>query len=517
MYQFIQANEIAFFEMIHGLNGNGIRFRNEPMPRGCTPLTADIVFEVNPDNQCIRLCVQGDIQFEGSDTGLSQWFTDGAVEFNDIHSLVEWLQQTLAPNMPDSASASSVSGAAVSGTQPDEARETPSSPDVEAPQQRPPPRQEASGRSITDTARVTEQISDEEKPLFLDEEHLLRELTAQVVGQSGSLEVLSSAVSNHVARSNPRHPLTLFAIGPSGVGKTRTGMSLVAVLNGGVETGRYEFLRLDMCEYREAHRVSQLIGSPQGYAGYGEGAQLVDALSRNPRTVVLFDEIEKAHPDILKVLMNAMDAGRLSSASRGSGGTREIDCRKAIFFFSSNLDCESILRALEQREAFDDPETIDEICREHMKAAGIPPELVGRIGHFLVYRPLAAAGKAEVTAMQIRETASEYGLDVRYVDPDVVVETIQAVRARGGGARVYSYQIDRLLGRVFREASCARETGPLRILGPAPFKYERMPAAAPQTAEPSAKESAGKTKQKIKDGGEAAPVEPKEECAAIGG
>ena len=493
MYQFIHADENAFFDLFQGLNGSCMKFRNEPMPRGCEPSQADIGFEISPRDGKILLCVQDGVAYTGDAESLRRWFSDGVLSFDGIQSFLSWLSDDLSAQMgPVSGSGTESGGEADAAPGREPAPSQPSSP--------PEPRQPA---SITDTARVTEQIRDDADPVFLDEEELFNALSANVVGQDESLHTLASAVSGHVARANPRRPLTLFAIGPSGVGKTRTGSSIVSVLNGGGRNGRYEFLRLDMCEYREAHRVSQLIGSPQGYVGYGEGAQLSDALARNPRTVVLFDEIEKAHPDILKVLMNAMDAGRLSTAGRAGDGSREVDCRKAVFFFSSNLECESVLRALEQRSAFGNPETVDEVCRGHLKAAGIPPELIGRIGHFLVYRPLGPESKAEITATQVRETAAEYGLDVRYVAPDVIVDIIQAVRARGGGARVYAYQIDRILGRVFTQAARQRCAGAIRILGPAPYSYEPMPvtsdtpsaaialsSSAAVTAEPTVRQEA---------------------------
>jgi hypothetical protein len=490
MKQFIEANECAFVELAQSLNGQCMRFRNETMPQGCTPASADVGFELSPRNGRIQLCVQDGVRYTGDNPSLRQWFGQGWLEFDGVHALTAWLRDELNPAMPRSGDNPALpevpeSPAVSAGATP----VTSGQADSPAPAGRP-SRQRAQRRpegAITDTAQVTERIREDSEPLFLDEDEVFRTLSQGVVGQDDSLRVLALAISGHVARANPRRPLTLFAIGPSGVGKTRTGLSIVSVLNNKGQSGRYEFLRLDMCEYREAHRVSQLIGSPQGYAGYGEGAQLTDALARNPRTVVLFDEIEKAHPDILKVLMNAMDAGRLSTAGRAGDGSREVDCRHAVFFFSSNLDCESILRSLEQREAIEDMEAVDEVCRAHLKAAGIPPELIGRIGHFLVYRPLNAESKAEIAAVQIRETAEEYGLDVRYVAPDVVVDVIQAVRARGGGARVYAYQIDRLLGRIFREAAYHRHTSPIRLLGPAPYRYELIPDGDPAAgAEPPA-------------------------------
>ncbi|MDQ3181832.1 MAG: AAA family ATPase [Acidobacteriota bacterium] len=157
---------------------------------------------------------------------------------------------------------------------------------------------------------------------------------------------LSSRVSRHLARSNPRRPTTVFAVGPTGVGKTQTAETLARSLSRLMPNRQnFHFLRLDMSEYQERHRVSQLLGAPQGYIGYGEGAQLLDALAMYPRCVVLFDEIEKAHPDILRTLMNAMDAGRISSPHQNNGN-RQIDCRKAIFCFTSNLESSGILQEL---------------------------------------------------------------------------------------------------------------------------------------------------------------------------
>ena len=106
-------------------------------------------------------------------------------------------------------------------------------------------------------------------------------------------------------------------------GKTKTVEVLAEILSELHSDGEYQYLRLDMSEYQEAHRVSQLIGAPQGYVGHGESSQLLDALRSSSKTIVLFDEIEKAHPAILKVLMNAMDAGRLSSAS-GTGADTKL-------------------------------------------------------------------------------------------------------------------------------------------------------------------------------------------------
>ncbi len=450
MEQFINAPANAFSEMLAGLNGDCVRFNEQAFPTGFSPSHGAIGFELNPANDKVCVLIQNGVQYSGRTPSLQRWAHDGILEFNDAAALVRWLRDDVAPAMAVTATAGGVQTAASAS------HATP---------------------AITDTRQVTERLENRSDALYIDEERIFSLLTESVKGQDDALRVLSPALSRHIARKEPRRPLTVFAVGPTGVGKTKTGLCVTTILNQLSENGaNYEFLRLDMCEYREAHRVSQLLGSPQGYVGYGEGAQLTDALARNPRTVVLFDEIEKAHPDILKVLMNAMDAGRLSTASRGSGTSREVDCRKSIFFFSSNLETESIHRSLEQRSAYADPEVVDEICRTHLKVAGIPPELIGRIGHFLAFRPLSAKSKAEIVAVEIREAAREYGLDLGKVDPDVVVDVIQSSKAHSFGARAYDYQIHRLLGKVFAQAGHQHVTGPILIKGPAPYAFEVMPA-----------------------------------------
>ena len=201
-------------------------------------------------------------------------------------------------------------------------------------------------------AAVQEGIRDLHKPLYLDEEVLFQQLHKRILGQDDALKGLAAVMVRHLARQRPARPAVIFAVGPSGVGKTRTAEVMAQVLREfDDENNGYQFLRLDMTEYQEAHRVSQLIGAPQGYIGHGDGSQLADSLRANPRTIVLFDEIEKAHSAILRVLMNAMDAGRLSTAARSADG-REIDCRHAVFMFTSNMDAKSILDELQSRSAF---------------------------------------------------------------------------------------------------------------------------------------------------------------------
>jgi ATP-dependent Clp protease ATP-binding subunit ClpA len=323
-----------------------------------------------------------------------------------------------------------------------------------------------SAESLTDLDAIRAAASELSKAIFVDEDDLLRQLTNVVIGQPTALQALASCVARHCARSHPTRPAVVFAVGPSGVGKTRSAEELAdAIAAAGDVKEAYGYLRLDMNEYQEAYRISQLLGSPQGYVGHSEGSQLLDALSSNPRTIILFDEIEKAHPAVLRSLMNAMDAGRISAASKVQG-QREIDCSRAIFFFTSNLESRAILEELQQRDSFGDRSIEDDVCRRRLRAAGIAPEIVGRIGRFLVFRDLTPEVRAEIVTHAIAEIAGEYGLTITRVAPTVVIDLLKQSRSEDFGVRPERSLIDDLLGGAFAAAARQGLRGSLTISGP---------------------------------------------------
>ncbi|XP_065668496.1 mitochondrial disaggregase isoform X5 [Hydra vulgaris] len=165
-----------------------------------------------------------------------------------------------------------------------------------------------------------------------------------IVGQQGAIQAVSSAIRR---RQNgwvdDQHPLVFLFLGSSGIGKTELAKQLAKFLHKDVEKS---FIRLDMSEYQEKHEVSKLIGSPPGYVGYEQGGQLTTKLKAFPKAVVLFDEVEKAHPDVLTVMLQLFDEGRLTD---GHGKT--VECKDAIFVMTSNLASEEIAdHALELRQ-----------------------------------------------------------------------------------------------------------------------------------------------------------------------
>jgi len=440
MRQFLINNDIAFRNLEEQARDACIRFRSQEMPPGSIPKYADIGFEISENPSAAKLFVDKEIQYNGSSHEIKSWFQTGVIQFPDFNALRSWFLGTLLHAFNGELAAGQDLGVQ--------------------------PVLKETTTDITDMAVVHEGIRDIHRPLYLDEAVLFERLNQRILGQVDALKGLSAVMARHLARRQPSRPAVIFAVGPSGVGKTRTAEMMSQVLREFYdENNSYQFLRLDMTEYQEAHRVSQLIGAPQGYIGHGDGSQLLDALRSNPRTIVLFDEIEKAHPAILRVLMNAMDAGRLSTASRTANGP-EIDCRHAVFMFTSNIDANSILDELESRKAFGKRAIEDEVCRRRLHAAGIAPEIVGRIGRFLVFRPLSPEIRAEIVALAIAEVGEEYGLKIKYVEPSVIVDLMHKARSSNFGVRPERYLIDDLLGATFAEAASCDTSKPVTVVGP---------------------------------------------------
>lgn len=423
MYQFINGSEEAFADMERRTHQACIVFREE-MPPGSTPDWARIGFEVNPQDGSATLFVEANLLYVGESLTIKQWFDAGMLQFGSFQQMREWIQRDLAVayNGPDPniSQIDYTTGG-----------------------------EQMMLETITDMPKLMEEVEARNRLKLIDQELLYNGLAARVRGQDDALRILSRRVARHASKENPGRPLTIFAVGPTGVGKTQTAETLTEVL-GRNDRDRPGYLRIDCSEYSEQHRVSQLLGAPPGYVGYGNHSPLVNTLTGSPKCVILFDEIEKAHPDVLRTLMNAMDAGRLSAPSIQGRGA--IDCRQTIFFFTSNLNCEGILREVAAHEAFQDAARIDGICRSGIVKAGIQPELAGRMGCFLVFQPLSKSAQAEVMILSIVDIGREYGVDVARVEPSVIASIMDSSFTGDFGARPARNVIEDTLGLAFAEA-----------------------------------------------------------------
>lgn len=275
------------------------------------------------------------------------------------------------------------------------------------------------------------------------------DLRSIIRGQDDALalihERLKTSRLDLVRQGLPRGVFLL--VGPPGVGKTETAEQVAHHLYG----GRQFLTVINMSEYQEKHSLSRLIGSPPGYVGYGEGGLLTEAIRKKPYSVVLLDEVEKAHPDVLNLFLQAFDKGVIND-----GEGREIDCKNIVFFMTSNLGAEALL---ENQDAVADAsqdalaKAIRPYLASHFKSA-----LLSRLT-LLCYKPLTPAVRSEIIELKLSATAERLGTTrgLSLVWDEVVVAAIDGLAVHTeSGARMVDQTIDRFLLSAIAEETLSR-------------------------------------------------------------
>ncbi len=264
--------------------------------------------------------------------------------------------------------------------------------------------------------------------------HLEDHLHERVVNQSEAITAVANAVRrSRAGLQDPDRPVGSFIfLGPTGVGKTETARALAEFLF----DDEHAMIRLDMSEYMERHAVSRLIGAPPGYVGYEEGGQLTEAVRRRPYSVVLFDEIEKAHGDVFNVLLQILDDGRLTD-----GQGRTVNFRNTVLMMTSNIGSPWILE-----HTGDDWEEVETKVREALRQA-FRPEFLNRVDETLVFEPLGREELERVVGMQLDRLASltrERDVNLR-VTPAARRQIAEAGYDPAFGARPVKRAIQRLV------------------------------------------------------------------------
>jgi len=297
-----------------------------------------------------------------------------------------------------------------------------------------------------------ESLRNDESARFLRMEELLSQ---RVVAQTGAISAVSRAIRRSRAGiGDPNRPVGSFLfLGPTGVGKTEVAKGLAEFLFGSEKA----LLRFDMSEFIEKHSVAKLIGSPPGYVGYEEGGRLTEQLRRRPYSVVLFDEIEKSHPDVWNILLQIFDEGTITDANGVSA-----DCRNAIFIMTSNIGARELKKGQPlgfQGEGNKFSRTVDERVLSELRQV-MSPELLARIDETIVFDPLDDASLMVILEREIQKIdgrLSDKGVRVKVSDKAKSFILNTSCKDRSGGAREIKNTLRRLVEDDLSEILLASE------------------------------------------------------------
>lgn len=249
--------------------------------------------------------------------------------------------------------------------------------------------------------------------------HLEDELHKRVAGQDQAIEMVSDAVRrSRAGLQDPRRPIGSFIfLGTTGVGKTELAKSLAAYLF----NDENAIVRIDMSEYQERHAVSRLIGAPPGYVGYDEGGQLTEAVRRKPYSVVLLDEIEKAHPDVWNILLQVLDEGRLTD-NKG----RTANFKNTIIIMTSNIGSHLIQEKMTQMEGWNNALILEETKEEVMNLLRqvVRPEFLNRVDEVVLFEPLTEEHARKILTIQFKE------IQKRLAEQNITLEATESALSK---------------------------------------------------------------------------------------
>ncbi|HEU0051484.1 MAG TPA: ATP-dependent Clp protease ATP-binding subunit [Patescibacteria group bacterium] len=291
--------------------------------------------------------------------------------------------------------------------------------------------------------------------------HLEKSLSRMIVGQDQAIRAVSETVRHtRLGLTDPRRPKASFLfVGPSGVGKTEMARALAREIFGKEDA----LVKLDMSEFSEGHSISKLLGSPAGYVGYREGNRLTDTLRKHPHAVLLFDEFEKAHPDVQHILLQALEDGQITEATG-----RPVSFRHAYIVLTSNVGADFLNRTRIGFSDAEDASAYEALTREQL-ADRFRPELLNRLDRIVVFQPLSRKTLKEIVRRELELVLSrlEQAQKIAYTVSDDVLEWLLSREFRTeegarGARRLVEREVTALIGKIIAENPNKRK-GKLKI------------------------------------------------------
>ena len=271
-------------------------------------------------------------------------------------------------------------------------------------------------------------------------------LAQRVIGQDHAMEMIAKRIqTSRAGLDNPQKPIGVFMLaGTSGVGKTETALALAEALYGGEQN----LITINMSEFQEAHTVSTLKGAPPGYVGYGEGGVLTEAVRRKPYSVVLLDEVEKAHPDVHEIFFQVFDKGFMED-----GEGRFIDFKNTLILLTTNAGTELIASLCKDPELMPEPDAIAKSLREPLLKV-FPPALLGRLVT-IPYYPLSDAMLGQIVRLQLnrikQRVEARYKIPFEYTDDVVKLVVSRCTESESGGRMIDAILTNTMLPDISRE------------------------------------------------------------------
>ncbi|MEZ5506534.1 MAG: type VI secretion system ATPase TssH [Gammaproteobacteria bacterium] len=282
---------------------------------------------------------------------------------------------------------------------------------------------------------VGKMVSDEISSIL----HLKERLQDRIIGQDHALDAVAQAIrTSRAGLTDPRKPIGVFLfVGTSGVGKTETALALGDLLFG----GEHSITTINMSEFKEEHKVSMLLGSPPGYVGYGEGGVLTEAARRKPYSIILLDEMEKAHPGVQDIFYNLFDKGTIKD-----GEGRDIDFKNTVIIMTSNAGEDAIRAIFNQCEERPSPDVVLDNIRPHL-LRHFKPAFLGRTT-LIAYNPLDDENMMKIAAINMRRiekrVRAHYGAEFGY-DEDVLLHIVARCQEAETGARNIEHILNKTL------------------------------------------------------------------------